>query len=291
MPSTTERNGLPRVLCLHGGGTSSNIFRRQCRTLIRLFAPYFRLVFANGPYPSEVAGPDVLAVYSSCGPFRRWLRSLPEHARVDNQQGADAIEASMRQAMAEDDATGARGEWVGLMGFSQGVKVAASVLLETQARADQTRVPTWCGTTAAHKPRHAAPKGFAGVEWRFGIFLASRPPLISLSDITGGVLGLDSPSELPNSPHVVQGSLQSEYRLRIPSVHVHGTRDSGLELHQTLLTGFTAAGSAELVEWDGDHRVPIKSHDAQRIVQATLRSAQASHTCHITGLIYSNSFS
>lgn len=262
---------LPRILCLHGGGTSSRIFRRQCRTLIRLFAPYFRLVFADGPYPCEVAGPDVSAVYAAYGPFRRWLRWLPEHPWVDNAEGSDAIEASMRAAIDHDDAQGAYGEWVGLIGFSQGGKVAASVLLETQARAEAARRrPGWA---------KSAPVGFAGVEWRFGVLIASRAPIVALSELTMAFDGVGFPSDLfsaqpPSGDN--NYNAEHEHRLRLPSVHVHGKTDVGLKYHKALLQDFTAKASAELVEWEGNHRVPIKREEALRIVEATLRAAAVS---------------
>ncbi len=262
---------LPRILCLHGGGTSSEIFRRQCRTLIRLIAPHFRLVFANGPYPCEVAGPDVSAVYASYGPFRRWLRWLPEHPWVDNADGANAIEASMQSAMAQDDAQGGRGDWVGLIGFSQGGKVAASVLLETQVRAETaTRRPSWA--------TDSSPVWFAGVQWRFGILLASRAPIVALSDLTMALDGVGFPSDLFSQPPVVGDHVENDHRLRIPTVHVHGTRDAGIKYHRALLQDFTATTSAELVKWEGNHRVPIKTAEAMRIVEATLRAAKVRET-------------
>ena len=62
----------PRILCLHGGGVNSSVFRSQCRALIK-HLPAFRLVFADGPWFCE-AGPGIVPVYEDCGPFRRWLR-------------------------------------------------------------------------------------------------------------------------------------------------------------------------------------------------------------------------
>ena len=52
---------------------------------------------------------------------QRWLRFLPEkHAGVDDDTAMEEIEYSLRSTMQEDDARGADGEWVGLVGFSQG---------------------------------------------------------------------------------------------------------------------------------------------------------------------------
>ena len=57
-----------------------------------------------------------------------------------------------------------------------------------------------------------------------------------------------------------------EHVLGLPTVHVHGMRDKGLELHRQLLEQYCEDGSARLVEWDGDHRVPIKKKDVAAVV-------------------------
>ncbi|KAF4633630.1 hypothetical protein G7Y89_g4499 [Cudoniella acicularis] len=269
---STDTN-LPRLLCLHGGGVTAQVFRLQCRSLIKALSPYFRLVFADGPFVCA-AGPGISPVYAGYGPYRRWLRWLPEHPEVGDRDAAAAIEKCIRMAMEADDVAGGRGEWVGLLGFSQGGKVAASMLFEAQTRQDNIRRSRWRGgfeegdggdvTTAAAE--------YAGGKWRFAILLASRAPLVALSDLTYNQETLDMPGSLCASP--VTGELsRNRHRLRIPTVHVHGLRDPGLKFHRALFCDFTALGSAEVVEWDGDHRVPIKTKDVDRVVQATLNVA------------------
>lgn len=122
----------PRILCLHGGGTNARIFRAQCRGLSSHLSPYFRLVFAEAPFPST-AGPDVLPVYEAYGPFKSWLRGVhPDQPEPDPTSTWEAVDGVLAQAVFEDDAKGASGPWVGLLGFSQGAKMAASVLLRAQ---------------------------------------------------------------------------------------------------------------------------------------------------------------
>ena len=55
--------------------------------------------------------------------------------------------------------------------------------------------------------------------------------------------------------------------LRIPTVHVHGLRDQGLGLHRELYDEFCAPEGKRLVEWDGDHRVPLKFHDVSLVAR------------------------
>ncbi|KAH1947450.1 hypothetical protein KXV44_007533 [Aspergillus fumigatus] len=72
---------LPRLLCLHGGGTNARIFRMQCRVLEKHLGRTFRLVYAQGPFTVVQPGPDVTSVYKDYGPFRSWLRDSQGHGR------------------------------------------------------------------------------------------------------------------------------------------------------------------------------------------------------------------
>jgi hypothetical protein len=60
--------------------------------------------------------------------------------------------------------------------------------------------------------------------------------------------------------------------LYLPTVHVHGLRDGGLSAHRKLLE-WCERGSATVVEWDGEHRVPIRTGDLQLVVDAILAVA------------------
>ncbi|KAF3358584.1 hypothetical protein VdG1_00144 [Verticillium dahliae VDG1] len=135
---------LPRILCLHGGGVNADIFAAQARALIARLAPYFRLVFVDGPFLCA-AHEDIVAVYGELGPFRRWLPST---------------------------------QFEGL------------------------------------------PEGITG------------------------------------DAHV----------LKLPTVHVHGLRDPGLEMHRVMMKSYCEEGTTRLVEWNGGHRVPIKQADVDAVV-------------------------
>ena len=111
---------LPSILCLHGGGTNSTIFNIQTIRLQRALSSKFKFVFLDGPFPSP-PGPGVLPVFESCGPFLRWMKSpfdktLPEETRtlITNACGMT--------------------DFVGVMGFSQGAKLAAGLMLEQQVK-------------------------------------------------------------------------------------------------------------------------------------------------------------
>lgn len=239
---------LPRILCLHGGGVTAEIFAAQSRTLLK-HLPAFRLVFADGPFFCA-PGPGIVPVYASWGPFRRWLRWLPEHAAIDDESAAEEVLYAVSRAKAEDDGRGATGEWVGLMGFSQGAKVAASLLFEQQ--------------------RAVEVEGRADTGWRFAVLLAGRQPLISFSDRTR------SPCTLP------AGAISEGFEydgdmdmvLRLPTIHVHGLRDPGLHLHRMLMERYCDRESVTLVEWEGEHRVPLKKTDVEKICKEIYRVAR-----------------
>jgi pimeloyl-ACP methyl ester carboxylesterase len=267
LPSTKPTSThLPRLLCLHGGGVNASIFEAQSRSLIRHLQHSFRLVWADAPFFCD-PHPDVISVYGSYGPFRRWLRWLPEHAPIDADSAIEEVGYALRTAMEDDDRAGGRGEWVGLMGFSQGAKMAASLLLEQQARED----------VAAARGNGRVDAGLVGVEglkWRFGVLLAGRAPLSNLNPEIMDSQALVSAAELSEGfrfiDEVDQGAV-----LRKPTLHVHGLADAGLHLHRVLLKEYCEEESATLVEWDGAHRIPLKSKDVDRVVEAIYDLAES----------------
>jgi hypothetical protein len=209
-------------------------------------------------------------VYENHGPFKRWGRWLPEHPATTDEEALVAIEGSLRDAMEADDAAGWTGEWVGLLGFSQGAKMAASILYEIQLQREETVAARMAG-----RPSTSGMRGFAGANWRFAIVLAGRAPLIALSERGYRVANLEKPSDMTVATKPGQYTW-NESRLSLPTVHVHGLSDPGLKFHRVLLDDFTEPGTAELLEWEGGHRIAIKTSDVEPLVDATLRAFQMS---------------
>lgn len=246
----------PRILCLHGGGTNARIFRLQCRVLSKHLSPYFRLVYPEAPFLSQ-AGPDVVSVYRNFGPFKRWLRWLAEHPNIEARIAVEAIEGALEAAMREDDSKGATGEWVAILGFSQGAKMAASLLLRQQARKDKLG------------------RNLAGSNFKFGVLLAGRGPLVSLDPELTLAASLVDASQIGSENLPNQNLLRTkEHILRLPTIHVHGIQDQGLELHRRLLEDSCEKESTKVVEWNGDHRVPIKEKDVSAVVRGILALAK-----------------
>ncbi|KAI7909532.1 citrinin biosynthesis oxidoreductase CtnB [Pyricularia oryzae] len=246
---------LPRILCLHGSGTNARIFQVQCRRLSTCLQPYFRLVFAEAPFVC-LPGPDVGTVFADSGPFKRWLADEKEH--YSDAEVVATIDASLAAAMQGDTRAGATGPWVGLLGFSQGGKLAAS-LLYRQQRQQQPRA--------------------SGDAWRFGVIMAGRGPTVCLDPETCPSVLLARPrAELLAPP--LQKLDQAEaakghHVLRVPTLHVHGRFDPDLKYHKVLLHDYCEPSTARLLEWAGDHRVPLKPADVTPVVDGILKLAAA----------------
>ena len=274
--------GLPRILCLHGGGTNALIFRAQCRALIKQLRHEFRLVFAQAPFDSE-AGPDVLSVYSEWGPFRRWLCWPSEHRKLRSQDACSALDQSLDDAIRNDNETGATGDWVAVLGFSQGATIAASLLYRQQVY-EETRLVV--GTTSAHATQKLQPPDQP--KFRFGILLAGSAPLVSLDpNMTLSHSLLDAASTR-NSREVDSGRVPGDRGgnvLRIPTIHVHGLLDPGLTRHRKLFQHFCHPATRRLIEWDGAHRVPLKQDDVLSVVHQIRKLAKETEES-IVGLLH-----
>jgi len=116
----------PAILCLHGGGTNTIIFNVQLIRIQRALASHFDFVFLDGPYESG-PGPDVLPVFEGCGPYRSWISEFFQKEKPPLTK--DLLEKTLEEQRAKDG----RG-FVGVLGFSQGVRVGAGLLLEQQVR-------------------------------------------------------------------------------------------------------------------------------------------------------------
>ncbi|RDA95680.1 hypothetical protein CP533_1254 [Ophiocordyceps camponoti-saundersi (nom. inval.)] len=248
--STASALHLPRILCLHGGGTNARIFATQCRSLIQFLKAEFRLVFAEAAFPSH-AGPDVTTVYGEWKPFKRWVRWLPEHPTLGHDEAVGALDDALREALRRDDLRGATGECVALLGFSQGAKMVASLLYRQQLREEAGLPPDT-------------------LRFRFGVIMAGSAPLVALDPALCPSPGLPDASEIAELKHCDPGV----HVLRVPTLHVHGTLDPGLMRHRRLLEEYCDPKTRALVEWEGEHRLPLKQTDVMPIVAHIQRLAR-----------------
>jgi predicted esterase len=141
----------PAILCLHGGGTNAVIFSIQTIRIQRFLDSHFEFVFLDAPFETG-PGPGVLPVFEGCDPYFRWISDLRQVEKPDKTRNLllDCFEKQRKK-----DGRG----FVGVLGFSQGARVAAGLLLEQQLR---------------------TPRVGTGEGLRFGIFMnGTCPPLVS----------------------------------------------------------------------------------------------------------------
>ena len=276
IPDSDPTLTLPRILCLHGGGTNARIFRMQCRVLEGTLRSTFRLVYAEAPFPAQ-PGPDVTSVYKNHGPFKAWLRITSSDATHEPSHVIERINSSIEAAMHADTQAGATGEWIALLGFSQGAKLAASILY-----AQQVLKQRYVGVDSAIWPN-----------FRFAVLMAGRGPLVWLLlenyrhiasnfDICAGLVDVTTPSVGVKEPDIPVDS--DAHILRIPTVHIHGLQDPGLRLHRALLNNYFDQELVRVVEWEGAHRVPLKRKDVDAVVQEIYALARATGVLGVWGL-------
>ncbi|MCJ1367137.1 hypothetical protein MMC16_006269 [Acarospora aff. strigata] len=130
---------LPRILCLHGGGTSAEIFRIQTCKLQRALQQHFQFVFIDAPHAST-PGPGVLPVFEGFDPYFRWVtwwKNENDYTREERELEEKAVIETLDSVLAQQDNDEA--PFVGVMGFSQGARVAAGLLLREQMAGSENR--------------------------------------------------------------------------------------------------------------------------------------------------------
>ncbi|KAF8864704.1 hypothetical protein BDZ45DRAFT_490178 [Acephala macrosclerotiorum] len=207
----------PTILCLHGGGTNRTIFNIQTIRIQRALATTFDFVFIDAPFEAP-PGPGVMPIFEGCGPFYRWTKpGVPDDLPEETHK-------LLHETLADPTRN-----FIGIMGFSQGAKTAAGLVLEQQLRS---------------KSSPSDPKATKSGQFKFGIFLnAVYPPL---------VLGMteEEKSELIN----------------LPSLHVIGTVDPFNEESHALYGEHFGKKTARKVEFELGHKLPTSEKETARIV-------------------------
>ncbi len=207
---------LPSLLCLHGGGTSAAIFSIQTGRLRRALAKHFRFVFVDGPFECP-AGPGVLPFFQGMGPYRRWI----------SEDGDD-------------------GTFVGVLGFSQGARLALGLL---------------------HEKQEKHPEAFNN--FGFGVFICGTYPPLGM----GSALFPVTPTAQFESQY---WDAKHERIVDVPSIHVIGERDPYARKSR-LLARCSEPKSATVIEFNTGHHLPSKPADTQRLAEgmvALLRDHQ-----------------
>ncbi|KAL0941426.1 uncharacterized protein CTRU02_204189 [Colletotrichum truncatum] len=131
--------GLPKaILCIHGAGSSGDIFRIQLAKISTALKHEFDFVFANGPHVSS-PGPGVLPWFKDAGPYYSWFKEEETTMNRRVEQVGDAVKSALKQWDSTKKNPDAR--VVGVIAFSEGA-LSATLLLWQQK---MTRLP-WLPT-------------------------------------------------------------------------------------------------------------------------------------------------
>eukprot|EP00966_Prymnesium_polylepis_P080434 1863636-Prymnesium_polylepis.1 len=161
---------VPRLLCLHGGGSSAAVMRRQTSKLRAALHSQVEFEFLQGEQvmPEAEVDPRLRAVFGD-GPYFNWYSvrhdapSGPEASLADyvdalcsekfrfSYPGADVAMARLERTIRED------GPYDGLLGFSQGA-ILITLLTATRLRSagEGGEPPDWrCNALCAGMPVRA----------------------------------------------------------------------------------------------------------------------------------------
>ena len=219
----------PRVLMLHGGGTSATIFTIQTRKVIWSLKKYFDFQFLDAPWESP-PGPGVLPTFADAGPYYRW-------ARWYESEDGDLLKQRLRSKLQEPGGT-----WVGLLGFSQGGRLAAGLLWDQERGKLDDFLP--------------------GLDFKFGVFVGASYPVLHLSHGPKGSFNeRDSKEYDPKYLHSIH----------VPSVHVQGQQDHVLPAAKLMAQCFDP-NMAKILTPNIPHQMPLEEDENKALCDAILEA-------------------
>ena len=238
---------LPRILCLHGAGSSGNIFRAQGRKIFHSLRREFQFVFVDAPFPST-AGPGMYPTYADSGPFYRWQCDLSASSSFDiTEEEVLAETENVWQSLEAQLRSPGGGPFIGVMAFSQGARVATGFLLHLEKKRRQQRPDL--------------PK----IQFII-VNSATYPPLLFDSESDSG--------DMPNES-LDQTSLNK--KLSIPSIHIEGSNDPWHPESVKMREEYFDQQLSMVIPFVGGHQVPVTDKDVNEITVAIRKlAAQAS---------------
>lgn len=129
--SYASEEALPAIVCLHGHGSNGSIFELQSHKLMQVLGTHFRFLFLDSPITTAKPGVGVLPYYADVTPYRRWQQDekivgLFDVTIEDVERERALIRQNLVEIMEAERKNGGPGV-VGVMGFSQGARVATAI--------------------------------------------------------------------------------------------------------------------------------------------------------------------
>ncbi|KAK2809720.1 hypothetical protein FQN50_003565 [Emmonsiellopsis sp. PD_5] len=288
---------LPAILCLHGSGTSSEIFQIQTIRLRRELSDRFSFVFVNAPFETE-PGPGVLPVFADVGPYYTWVDPRPSSpppsslerrddeadkngkggdgngaeqsaqrvARLSKQRGrsqlmpprtVEVIEEAVRRQVEKDG----RG-FVGVLGFSMGARLAAGLVLEQQQQQQAVKkqgvsVQNGDGDNDVDVPNGERQE----TTFKFSVSICGTfPPITRLHDLID--------HEDPARDKITLSQIE------IPALHILGLKDPWFTQGELMATTHFSPATRSVRRLDMGHHLPVQKEDNMVLVNGILDMAR-----------------
>jgi len=212
---------LPAILCLHGSGVNQLIFKMQTSRLRNVLSKNFDFVFLDGPVEAP-AGAGILPTFEGAEPFYRWKKTGDEIMEDDMDQETRTY---LQKAIAKRD------DWVGVLGFSQGGRVAAGLLREQEEATKEDMFED-------------------GLGFKFGVFFMT--PALPMTELA-------------------HRDVKDLEVIKTPSLHVVGMQDSWYDSSKSMYADYFFDKTAKLIELDIGHRLPTSDAETRNIANEILR--------------------
>ncbi|EAW08946.1 putative oxidoreductase [Aspergillus clavatus NRRL 1] len=123
----------PAIICFHGHGSNGTIFQHQAQNLVHILGTRFRFLFIDSPITTPQPGVGVRPFFADVKPYRRWHQDektvglfdvTTEEIERERRLVRDTIGAVFDREQRNGPGV------VGVMGFSQGTRVATALCLD-----------------------------------------------------------------------------------------------------------------------------------------------------------------
>lgn len=223
----------------------------QCSPIQRALKSTLEFVYFDAPFPRS-AGPGILPGFKDDGPFKTWFKTGEEGKELSDGSGYDYYEHDgIERVLKMMKAKGEAHEWVGVLGFSQGTRVAGGLLLNQQRRVEagekmelDLKFGVLCMGGAAPMQSKSLHGSCRDVERKEALLT-----LLCVGSLEE-IYGISSTTEL-----------DTEERIFVPTLHLHGLKDVNLNNGRKQLAMFYEPGTTRLLEINYHHAMPWEKSD------------------------------
>ncbi|KAI9642735.1 hypothetical protein NHQ30_008466 [Ciborinia camelliae] len=263
---------MPRVLCLHGMGSSARIFESQTAGFRDLLSEDYDFDFLDAPTICN-ADPGLKDIYP--GPYRCWYKT-PTTASMSK------IHALIIEYMDMN------GPYDAVMGFSQGAAVAASIMLQHQLSNPPHTPPIFKAGIFISSPLPFSPTLDHGIDTRSYFGIPSERPITRLHNSSSRPICTKVPAHLKTNPAYLRGRDElkelaaseifyqmfhpenDEARIPVPTAHIYGSADPWF-LHSMDVMGLCDGRKVAVLEHQYGHEIPrVLSGEICDVIETTM---------------------